>query len=66
MWVDSCGLVLQVALRYVGWLLWSCITGSPEIGGLTPVVLYYCDILGLSYIIGSNGLSYITGRKGLS
>ena len=23
-----------------------------------------CDILGLSYIIGSDGVSYMTGRKG--
>ena len=28
--------------------------------------IYTCDILGLSYITGSDGLSYITGRKGLS
>ena len=27
--------------------------------------LFTCDILGLSYIIGSDGVSYITGRKGL-
>ena len=26
----------------------------------------FCDILGLSYITGSDGVSYITGRNGLS
>ena len=30
------------------------------------IVEYMCDILGLSYITGSDGVSYITGRNGLS